>query len=104
MQEQTPIANQLIEEQKASKEDRSAHNQSKEACRLREILLLKTSDQTIIDEAIKICEDAGSIKHACKVADELRLKLTNKVDSVFINPVTRNLMKQLIDMIAYRKH
>lgn len=72
--------------------------------RLKEILLMKTSDHEVIEEAIHICEEAGSIKYAKHVAQKMAADLADLCRRAVTHPGVRSLTCQLIGMILERKN
>ncbi|MFH1780027.1 MAG: polyprenyl synthetase family protein [Candidatus Micrarchaeota archaeon] len=77
---------------------------SAKAKRLREILDLHTKDQVLIEEAIKIISDAGSIEYAKKKAIELATKTWEKVEKTLSEGSGTQKLKALTDYLITRTY
>ena len=66
--------------------------------RLANILKMKTSDEGLIEEAIQICEESGSIKYAQEYAYKLKEKCIDQCNTFFKKSTSKLLMIQMIEM------
>jgi geranylgeranyl pyrophosphate synthase len=80
---------------------KGAPEDSKELAR---ILRSHTKDQTEIENAIMLCEKAGSIEYARQIAKQMQSQLLVDIDTTFQNNSVRLLMKQVIAMIVDRSN
>lgn len=80
------------------------HAEDSDRQRLIEIILLKTSDQTLIDEAIAICKRTGSLKYARDFAKTMADDLKLQTEALIKNKGVKLLIFQLIDLIHDRKN
>lgn len=80
------------------------HSPEVDRLRLQEILLLKTNDQALIDEAIALCKRSGSLQYARDFAKAMTADLKFKAETILKHRGVKKLMVQLIDMIHNRKN
>lgn len=84
--------------------DALEHAESSKRDRLMDILKMKTLDQLLIEEAIGICEEAGSVKRAKQFARQMADDLTAMSQQVLKHAGVKDLMAQLIQFIYARKN
>ncbi len=75
----------------------------KSAARLREILLMHTSDQKIIDEAIAIMKRAGSIEYATGVAKKIVRDAWMELEPVLKPSPAKDTLKSFADYMVERE-
>lgn len=77
---------------------------SSKSKRLLDILMMKTSDQAVIEEAIAICEQAGSILYAKHFASQMAQTLSELSQTVLKHTGVKQMMAQLIQYIHTRQN
>lgn len=78
------------------------HASAEKSARLNEILLMHTRDQTLINEAIQIMVDTGSLDYARQVAKDIVNKAWADVEAVLPESEAKTKLKVFADYLVNR--